>query len=453
MSKFRYFSVLVVVGCVSFGLALAANLPAGTGDESQKAADIRWFLDRSKQAAVAIKAPKSQEGRNCEIAIMQARSGDLEGAKRTASGIENVRLKLIAFCRAAIMLASVDQTASAKKAIVFAKEVTAGIEEASADRSFAEAEMVPAHVAAGEFAAAMRTTAAMHDLFDRAHAYCCIAYGQAKAGNTAASKEAIGLAKQAATGIRGKEENVQFLCSVAKVEAELGDMEAAEEAFGLAKDAASMPADSPDTMGLQVLAKASTLCYIAQAQAHAGDFSGALRTAAEIEIDSEKARAYCWIAEAQAKGGDLAAFRDSIELAKRALVGTKRGLQPKAWVYCWIAEAQAKAGDITGSKDSIGLAKRSATGTAAAEEIAEAQAWAGDIAGAKQTAAAVTVEARKVLAYAVIAQAQARAGQVEEVKAWVDALREPEEVVAVCLGAVEGSLPEEGSKATTDTGM
>jgi hypothetical protein len=55
-------------------------------------------------------------------------------------------------------------------------------------------------------------------------------------------------------------------------------------------------------------------------------------------------------------------------------------------------------------------------------------------ADARGTAAGIEEAWWKGWAYAGIAQAQARAGEGEDVKAWVETLREPFEVVRACLG-------------------
>jgi hypothetical protein len=40
--------------------------------------------------------------------------------------------------------------------------------------------------------------------------------------------------------------------------------------------------------------------------------------------------------------------------------------------------------------------------------------------------------------YAAVAEAEARGGDVGSVKGWVETLKDPEDIVHVCLGAVKG---------------
>jgi hypothetical protein len=93
--------------------------------------------------------------------------------------------------------------------------------------------------------------------------------------------------------------------------------------------------------------------------------------------------------------------------------------------YFSIGEAAARAGNAAMNEKAIELAKKAAGGLGSYPWREFASRW--------------------------VARAQARAGQVEGVKARVEGLKDPEEVVAVCLGAVEGLLPEEDSRAGLDT--
>jgi len=155
--------------------------------------------------------------------------------------------------------------------------------------------------------------------------------------------------------------------------------------------------------------------FIVEAQAKAGDFSGAMKTAGLIKDLSWKASAYTDIAEAQAKAGDFSAAMKTAGLM---------GVAGRTYAYCRIAQAAAKAGNAAAANEASKSAQQAAglilfisdafysgeptEGLRA--DIAAAQAWAGDLAGAERTAAAIRDANSRADAHRLIAEAQAGAG-------------------------------------------
>jgi hypothetical protein len=236
-------------------------------------------------------------------------------------------------------------------------------------------------VRAGNVAGAMNTAAGIEDPVCKARAYCTIAHAQAMAGNEAAAREAIELAGQAAAKVAGRASDVAYmsieyaqasvgdaaaalstvgrmvhlrfgaLCQIAYAHAEAGNTGACMDAIELAKQAAAVFEEPP--------LKAWASGMITREQAHAGDFAGAMRTAAGIPRAEGKVLACCSIAEEQAKAGGIGAGKAAVQLAEEA---AKAITEPSSKVraHLSIAKAKVQAGDFVDPKEGIALAQEAA---------------------------------------------------------------------------------------------
>jgi tetratricopeptide (TPR) repeat protein len=479
MSRSRSLSLLGVLGTVGLCLALAKASGQRPDDHSQRAADIPWFLDRArqatgniadlqqkvdayrsiakahakvgdaaafkeaidlaKQAMAGVKDPVYKGRAYVRIADTQARAGDIAGAMETATGIQDHWWKGGADAAIAGAQARAGEFENALK-------MAAGIEKRPSVKDRAYADIAEAQARAGDFAAAMETTSGIAEAQHRIRAYCLVAQIGAAAGKSEALKDALEAAKKLAASIDLAQQSEAYE-TIAEAQARAGEIAAAVETAAHIQD---------------VVPKAQTYAAIATAQARAGHFTEALRTAGAILEPSNnqlwKARAYCSIAEVEAQVGDIQASKKAFDALKKVAAALGEPYS-RVEVYCMTAEAQAGVGDRAASKKTAELAKQAGAripawdypeGPYARAKISRAQARAGDVAGARQTAAAIRDKYDRAQAYGEIAEAEARAGQVEGVKAWVETLKEPEEVVAVCLGAVEGLLGEEGITAGLD---
>ncbi|PWL19802.1 MAG: hypothetical protein DCO81_07715, partial [Candidatus Aquiluna sp. XM-24bin5] len=97
------------------------------------------------------------------------------------------------------------------------------------------------------------------------------------------------------------------LSAVAEAQAEAGDVSGARETLVLALDTVQMIEDAG--------ARSLALSAVAEAQAEAGDVSGALETAQMIEDAGARSLALSAVAEAQAEAGDVSGAQDTLALA------------------------------------------------------------------------------------------------------------------------------------------
>lgn len=102
MPRSRCPSLLVLFGFVGLWVACTRAFAAGADDQSQRDADIRWFLDRAKQATARLTSAWSRDSACRGIASAQALIGDFAGARRTAAGIEEASFKASAYANIAV---------------------------------------------------------------------------------------------------------------------------------------------------------------------------------------------------------------------------------------------------------------------------------------------------------------------------------------------------------------
>ena len=117
---------------------------------------------------------------------------------------------------------------------------------------------------------------------------------------------------------------------------------------------------------IQGYPKSRAQAAIAGAQAKAGDFAGAQRTADSIQDASDKDLAQKAIAEAQAKAGDFAGAQKTVD--------SIRSEYSKGNTQKDIAQVQAEAGDFVAAQMTVDGIQRADVKVEAQKAIAEAQA-------------------------------------------------------------------------------
>jgi tetratricopeptide (TPR) repeat protein len=335
------------------------------------------------------------------IAAAQAKAGDVEGALRTAASVENVKDETLR------------QTAGDAKALVLL------------DIAAAQAEV-------GDVKGALKTAEGIKHSFEipsfKVSALARIAIAQAKAGDRAGAEHTF---RQALETINAFRQRIR----------------------------------TPDEKFLLGGFVRISLQEIAVARARAGDFKGALETAAAIEDEVTKADALREIAKLQAKAGDQAAARSTCVQALGVMSKIEaHSLKVEALVE--IAKAQAEIGDRPASAKTLEQALQAASATYnfgpeahntanarsespqhrqrrdALTEIAVVQARAGDIKSALKTAGTIKGNSSDFQGSALqkIAEAQAEAGDVRGALEWANTQTSPAAKSRALLGVAEGIL-------------
>ncbi len=250
-------------------------------------------------------------------------------------------------------------------------------------------------------------------------------------------------AKEAADAIEDKQGKAWALQAVAEAQAKAGDKEAAAQTFRDAIRAAkeirgNNPAD-PDGQNYH------TRCWIAVAQAEAGDVKAARETAEAIEGDSARDYALTQLARTLARAGDV---KGALEIAEKVSANRKDevllavahyqvkagkveeaaraaekigGAAERAFLRVAIAGAQARAKERDAARKSLQEAMKLAQlidaegdgRSVVAGAVAEVQAEMGDADEARQTAGAVPPGMWKDVALVRVVTAQARAGDAK----------------------------------------
>ena len=150
---------------------------------------------------------------------------------------------------------------------------------------------------------------------------------------------------------------------------------------------------------------AGTLSGIAEAQADAGDFEGALASARTIKDANTRASALGAIAEAQADAGD---FNGALTSARSIEYASPRNRTLGA-----IAEVQARAGDFEGALANARSIENAYVAANTLDAIAKAHARAGDFERALASARSIDRTITRAGTLGVIGEAHARAGNAQ----------------------------------------
>jgi hypothetical protein len=332
-----------------------------------------------------------------DIAIAEVKAGDLAGALKSAGLISSESdAKNDAYNAIAGAQVHAEDIESAHKT---ADLMRPGIYKASLLQDIAELE-----AKAGSTSHALETAESIQDgdyeSVYKSKALSAIAEVQAKAGDTAGAKDTLRLARRAAdrsTDHRGGL-NTTSLEHIAIAQARaLGDIAGAQQTADLIASASD---------------KSYALKEIAEAQAKAGDFTAALKTANCIIPDGTysnwRGGTLAGIAEAQAEAGDVAGAFKTAELIQNEYY-RKSGVGR-------IVHGQAKGRDIVGALKTADLIHDTDDKSSALLGIVDVQAESGDIAGAFKTADLIIGTDEKSGALSYIASAQAKAGDAANAK-------------------------------------
>jgi hypothetical protein len=318
------------------------------------------------------------------IAEAQTKVGDFSGAKATASVIEGEKRESGYYM---IALSQVDA-----KDIAGARETAATIVKSDNYKSRFYKRLSVAQAEAGDIAGARESVAKIEDKKDKSEIYEAIAKAQAEAGDIAGARESV-------AKIEDKKDKSEIYEAIAKAQIKAKD-------FVGAKTTASK-IDNKNN-------KTNTYEAITLAQTKTKDFIGARETVLlkQDQSPSSKAYSYMGIAEAQIKAGDKIGALKTIALAKEAAARIEDKGVRKGALYL-IAGLQAKAGDIPAAKTTAAGIEDKVYKDSAYRQIIEVQIKAKDIAGAKATAA-VNEYKNKLWGYKAIAESQAEAGNKKD---------------------------------------
>jgi len=181
MCRFRWLSLLAVTGFVGLWLAVASTLARAADEQSQKARDIQWFLDKASRAAATIENDSRKGEALRAIAAAQAASGDFSSALATAAGIRDPIGRVRAHCLVANAQAKTGNAVGANEAIELAKQAAAVYKEGWVN-PWIHAEIADAQARAGDFAGALRKVREIEQAWAKNLAYAYIAEAQARTG-------------------------------------------------------------------------------------------------------------------------------------------------------------------------------------------------------------------------------------------------------------------------------
>ena len=209
-----------------------------------------------------------------DIASAQAKAGDVAGAKATAEQISDENARVGPYCRIAEAQAQAGDRAGARqtleKAKVIAEQISKERDKASAYQDIAEAQ-----AKAGDVAGAKATAEQISDENARVWPYCCIAEAQAQAGDTAGAltkpwKRPRPWRSRSARRTPGWGPTA----ASPKPKPRQGSTAGVRQTLEKAKAMAEQISEGET--------KASACRYIAEAQAKAGDVTGAIDFVASV---------------------------------------------------------------------------------------------------------------------------------------------------------------------------
>jgi hypothetical protein len=259
-----------------------AEEQAKAGDKIAAARTYKEALD----AAEEMEAPEKGSNKNATIAQIlgsQARTGDIETARKTAEALQRADSQDEAM--SAIAWAQVE-AGDVEGALKIAETIGTDFYKGSI-LSF----VVRVHAKAGQFKKAVDLAETIADDYSRARARFAIAEVQAKAKDQAAARKNLQKALDIAHKIEeGGGERLEYEGEVAKIQAEMGESEKALKTANAIKDATR---------------KSNALYGIVEVRAKAGDLKGARKIADTISEEYYKGEALHAIMTAHLNAGDL----------------------------------------------------------------------------------------------------------------------------------------------------
>jgi hypothetical protein len=298
-----------------------ASVQAKTGDiaGARQTADA-ITVDRSGDSTGAQTEAGWKNDAYAEIASAQAGAGDFAGASATVRGIDDDDTKALAFQYIAQELAR-------KGNIPAAKAYAAHLDGAS--RTRADGAIAEAEATAGDIGAAKEMAKGLDDEKEQALTLAFIAEAQAKHGDQSGAQETVNLAKSAAVQVPDYLSRT-VLGTVAAAEVKAGDLAGAEALLKV----------NPSYIARE----------IAIARGQTGDIAGAKEMFAQISDPTDQACANAGIAEAQSRAGDGSGAVESLNAARMA-AGSISDSSRLADACAYIVEAWTKAGDASAAAD------------------------------------------------------------------------------------------------------
>jgi len=425
------------------------------------------FMDLNKDMSLA------------QVVKLQAESGDLAGARATASAMQSEINKANALSDIAIAEAKTGDFERALKTLSTIKDESAG--HLNAKKGIATIQGKT-----GDIQGALKTALEVMD--SRPDALWDIVIPMAKAGDVKGAKQIIsnvqneyhrgyalwGVVRgqlngdlegaiQTANSIETSHAKASALAEIARFQLNKGDIAGALQNLDAAAEAAGSVGN--------IWAKADILWQIAAAQAQSGDFKSSLKTATSIPAGSHREAALKDIIVAQARSGDrngalqtaskFGVKNDStlMDLAfsnigeKEAAAGNIQGAMAaiakieekdaRSIAMMRVVNIQAEGGDIKGALESISKIPKGTHQDRATQSVVEAQARSGEIEGALQTVTTIQDEFRRGDALIALAESQAIKGNTKEALAWATMRKDPLEQAYALLGIAQGILKRE----------
>ena len=305
-----------------------------------------------------------------DVAVAQAKAGDMAAAKASAAGIAEPHRRARTYCDMALAFTDEGDANAFQRCVELAKtaaeEMTAEaavqsnsltfytvISEDSSDlqedsfRNDAVARIAEALAKGGRTREARATAETIKNEVSRCRAYCRIADALAEKADIEGAREYLRLARSVAVSVTSPRDRRLLLARIAGALAVNGDV---EEARTIAR---SSQAD---------------VLYedIAGALAEAGKTSDAPSFAGEIRNEEDRSRAYCAIAKALVRAGDIP--------EARRMIATIAGADNCSDVYRLIARWHARYGRIAACERSI--ARAAAAADELLDPISDAYAFA-----------------------------------------------------------------------------
>ena len=285
---------------------------------------------------------------------------------------------------------------------------------------------------------ALKAAESIGDSYSRAYTMLRIAEAQAAGGDRVKAGETLQKVLEFSSGIQDVQSRKWAIGAVARIQAKLGDVAGAlrtvdgvqdgDEKEGSLRDIVSEVARRGNIRYAMELAASIrsrfnhdfALQRIAEAQAEARDFDGALATVGSISRNGDsKVWALGWIADKMVERLDQARAQPVLRQAAQA-ASQISDVPERARYLGGIARRQAEANDGQGAVDSIRQALRSIDEVSDMKErdgpllsLAEAQVLVGDVGGALKSAAAMSSDFYQDRAYFQIAKSQAWLGDVQ----------------------------------------
>lgn len=334
-------------------------------------------VDRAAVLAEAIKTAGQIQDRDAradalvEIAVAQARTGDVNGARRTAQDIDPLRNKELASAQIAMGCAGTGDIEGARSML---DTVSNDVAKSAILGSIANAQARKGDVVATRAAARLVTGAF------KAEADLNVALAQAKAGDIAGAEATI------ASVVGVDSLKVEVLVEIALAQSKSNDKAAATKTIARAR--ALTEKISPDPV--------RPFPLIAGAQTKLGDLPGAMATAQRGKNDVEKSMSYGFISEAQLDMNDIPG-------AKVTIAKTKDGITQINFL-CRLSLAQRESRDAAGAAQSLEAAKLAFGKLSIPEQsvvcrvVASTQTESGDAAGAVAWARSVEAPGIRVRA-------------------------------------------------------